>query len=151
MNLIDVSDGILEIRPFRPRKGSDREVYRLDTANQCLWRRKQRVLFDPKAFAVLSVLVEQAGQLVTKNELLDTVWASEIVCESVIKFQIGRIRALLRDTPKKPRFIETVHCRGYRFVGRLSIAKPQAANTETLIHDFIPRLPAEQELTFGPH
>ncbi len=49
--------------------------FRLDTVNQCLWRRTssgdERISLTPKAFAMLSYLVERAGRLVTQNELLE--------------------------------------------------------------------------------
>jgi DNA-binding winged helix-turn-helix (wHTH) protein len=53
--------------------------FRLDTLNQCLWRHmdtgnEKRILLTPKAFAVLQLLVERAGRLVTNDELLDAVW-----------------------------------------------------------------------------
>ena len=151
MNLMDFPGGTLEMRPFQPGKGLAREVYRLDMANQCLWRRKQRILFDPKAFAVLCVLIEQAGRLVTKDELLDAVWSGEIVCEAVIKFQIQRIRATLQDNPRTPRFIETAHRRGYRFIGRLAAVLPRTVRKRRLLYDFVPPATAEQEFTSGPH
>ena len=145
---MDFSSGMLEMKPFRPSKGS---TYRLDTANQCLWQRKKRILFDPKAFAVLCVLVKHAGRLVTKEELLDTVWEGEIVCEAVIKYQIQRIRAILQDTPKAPRFIETLHRRGYRFIGRLAVVQPRTVRKSKLLYDFAPPATIDQELVTGLH
>ena len=140
MNLMDISGGMLEIRPCQSEKGSAREAYHLDMTNQCLWRREQRILFDPKAFAVLCALIGHAGQLVTKNELLDTVWSGEIVCEAVIRLQIRRIRAILQDNPRTPRFIETAHCRGYRFIGQLSAVNPQTLDQSRLLYGFVPAL-----------
>jgi DNA-binding winged helix-turn-helix (wHTH) protein len=53
--------------------------FRLDTVNQCLWRRRdagddERILLRPKAYGVLRYLVEHAGRLVTEAELLEAVW-----------------------------------------------------------------------------
>ena len=140
MNLMDISDRILEMRPFGPGQDSVHEAYHLDMTNQCLWRREQRILVDPKAFALLCALIEHAGQLVTKNELLDTVWSDEIVCEAVIRFQIRRIRVILQDNPRTPRFIETAHCRGYRFIGQLLAVKPQTVDQRRLPYGFVPAL-----------
>jgi hypothetical protein len=55
------------------------DPFRLDTVNQCLWRRRnngdeERVLLPPKAYGVLLYLIEHAGRLVTQDELLDAVW-----------------------------------------------------------------------------
>ena len=90
--------------------------FRLDRENECLWRGKQAVALKPKAFAVLRYLVEHPGRLVTKNELLDAVWSDVAVSEGVLKFCIREIRKALGDKPQAPRFIETLHRRGYRFL-----------------------------------
>lgn len=148
MNYMDVSDSVIEMRPSRSSQGA---VYRLDMANQCLWKNKRRILFDPKAFTVLCTLIKHAGRLVTKNELLDMVWDGEIVCEAVIKYQIQRIRAILQDNPRTPGFIETAHRRGYRFIGRLAVVPPQTVKKETLFHDFVPSLLVEQGFTSDLH
>jgi DNA-binding winged helix-turn-helix (wHTH) protein len=93
----------------------------LDTANECLWRRREtthdeRVLLTPKAFAVLRCLVEHAGRLVTQEELLDAVWPGTYVQPEVLKSRIFEVRSALGDRPKTPRFIETLPRRGYRFI-----------------------------------
>jgi len=89
----------------------------LDWANQCLWRGSQAIKLRPKAFSVLSYLLGRPGQLVTKGELLDVVWPGTFVGEAVLKVIIGQIREALGDDPTTPRFIETAHRRGYRFIG----------------------------------
>lgn len=48
--------------------------FRLDLANQCLWRGEHRVPLTPKAFGVLRYLVEHPGRLVTQNEILEALW-----------------------------------------------------------------------------
>jgi len=95
--------------------------FRLDTVNQCLWRRceagpDERVLLTPKAFAVLHHLLKHAGRLVTQDELLQAVWPDTFVQPEVLKYQIADIRSVLGDHPKNPLFIETLPRRGYRFV-----------------------------------
>jgi DNA-binding response OmpR family regulator len=95
--------------------------FRLDAINECLWRRgeadqDERIRLTPKAFAVLSYLVEHAGCLVTQDELLEAVWPDTFVQPEVLKYQIADIRSILGDNPKDPVFIETVPRRGYRFV-----------------------------------
>jgi DNA-binding winged helix-turn-helix (wHTH) protein len=95
--------------------------FQLDSANQCLWRRREtaydeRVLLTPKAFAVLQYLVERPGQLVTQEELLAAVWPETYVKPEVLKSRIFGVRNALGDRPKTPRFIETLPRRGYRFI-----------------------------------
>jgi len=97
---------------------------RLDSANQCLWRRngsggEERILLTPTEFGVLDHLVEHAGQLVTHQQLLDAVWPGTAIEPQVVKNKIFHLRRLLEDEPKRPRYIETMPRRGYRFVGSL--------------------------------
>ncbi len=85
-------------------------------------------LSPPKAFAVLRRLVEDRGQLVSKEELLRAGWAKTHVSEGVLKVIILEIRRALGDDPAAPSFIETVPRRGYRFIGpRARQAKVPAA------------------------
>jgi DNA-binding winged helix-turn-helix (wHTH) protein/tetratricopeptide (TPR) repeat protein len=82
-----------------------------------LWHENQPVALPPRAFSVLCHLVEHAGTLVTKDELLDAVWQHRFVSESVLKVCINELRRTLDDSAKTPRYIETVSRRGYRFIG----------------------------------
>ena len=86
---------------------------RLDPGNARLWRGRQLIALTPKAFAVLCHLVEHAGQLVTKDALLTDVWPKIYVSEGVLSECVREIRKALGDTPQAPRFIQTVHRRGY--------------------------------------
>src|SRR5262245_29979026 len=92
----------------------------LDLANECLWDGLQAIKLRPKAFAVLDYLLEHPNQLVTKEELLNAVWPGTFVGEAVLKVVIRQIRDVLGDDPKSPRFIETAHRRGYRFISPIS-------------------------------
>src|SRR5262249_41715563 len=96
------------------------DPFSLDLSNECLWRGSQAIKLRPKAFAVLDYLLEHPGQLVTKEELLNAVWPSTFVGEAVLKVAIREIRDALIDDPNSPRFIETAHRRGYRFVGQIA-------------------------------
>src|SRR5215475_4677678 len=75
--------------------------------------------------AVLAVLVARAGQLVTKETLLQTAWPETVVSEAALVVCIREIRQALGDTARTPQYVETVHRRGYRFIGPL--APPEAA------------------------
>ncbi|HJQ70875.1 MAG TPA: AAA family ATPase [Blastocatellia bacterium] len=91
----------------------------LDLANECLWRGSQAIKLRPKVFAVLNYLFKRPGQLVTKEDLLSAVWPETFVGDTVLKVTIRQLREALGDDPKSPRFIETAHRRGYRFIGML--------------------------------
>ena len=83
----------------------------------------------PRAFAVLRHLVEHAGRLVTKDELFTTVWGDTIVSEAALTSCIRDLRRALGDSSRTPRYIETVHRRGFRFIGPVAAARgPDASD-----------------------
>jgi DNA-binding winged helix-turn-helix (wHTH) protein/tetratricopeptide (TPR) repeat protein len=98
--------------------------FRLDLRDERLWRGPEVVRLHPKSFAVLCCLVAQAGQLVTKEVLLAAVWTEATVNEDVITVAIRQLRQVLGDQARLPRFIETVHGRGYRFIAPVTVAAP---------------------------
>ena len=101
--------------------------FELDEAEARLMCGGQPVALAPKPFAVLSVLARTPQMLVTKNALLDAVWGHRFVTESVLKSAISEVRAALGDDPKRPRYIETVSRRGYRFIAAPVAAPSQSA------------------------
>src|SRR2546422_6515616 len=94
--------------------------FRLDLVNECLWCREEQIALRGKTFAVLRCLLDRPGQLVMKEALLKAVWPDTYVGESALTICIHELRQALRDNPKTPQFIETVHRRGYRFIGNVS-------------------------------
>jgi DNA-binding response OmpR family regulator len=107
----------------------------LDESNARLTHDGVPLDVPPKAFAVLCHLVRNAHRLVTKDELLDTVWGHRHVSESVLKTTINQLRTQLGDDPRAPRYIETANRRGYRFVAQVSplpVAKSPAPAGEAV-------------------
>jgi pimeloyl-ACP methyl ester carboxylesterase/class 3 adenylate cyclase len=94
------------------------EPFELDFATGRLNCGSEPVDLPPKALAVLQYLAERAGRLVPKEELLEVIWRSVHVTPDVLKVTIGEIRKMLGDSPKAPRYIETAHRRGYRFIAK---------------------------------
>jgi len=90
--------------------------FRLDPVNQRLNCDERVISLRPKTFGVLYHLAERANQLVTKDELLDVVWPGLNVGDAVLKGCVREIREALGDDPTAPRFIETAHRLGYRFI-----------------------------------
>src|SRR5262249_53178311 len=80
------------------------DCYTLDLANEQLLCEGEVVPLTPKAFAVLRRLVEDAGQLVTKEELLRAGWADTHVTEGVLKANVLELRRALADDAAAPRF-----------------------------------------------
>jgi DNA-binding winged helix-turn-helix (wHTH) protein len=98
----------------------------LDIRNGRLQRGPRVIAVRPKSLEVLHYLASRGGELVTKNEILDRVWSDTHVTEVVLKVCISELRRALRDRAQRPKYLETVHRRGYRFIARLS--PPPAAN-----------------------
>lgn len=90
--------------------------FRLDLSSEQLWCEDQTIALRPKTFAVLRYLVEHPEKLVTKDELLDAVWAGTVVSDTVLKSCIRELREALGDDVQEPQYIATVHRRGYRFI-----------------------------------
>src|SRR5262249_12699939 len=86
----------------------------------------------PKAFAVLDYLLRRPGQLITKEELLDAVWPGTFVGDAVLKVAIRQIREALDDDSKSPRYIDTAHRRGYRFIAPVSDSRPLINSNQKL-------------------
>lgn len=80
----------------------------------------QSIALQPRPWALLVHLCERAGQLVSKDELLDAVWGHRHVSDSVLKGAINIVRTALGDDPAAPRYIETAARRGYRFVAPIT-------------------------------
>jgi TolB-like protein/DNA-binding winged helix-turn-helix (wHTH) protein/Tfp pilus assembly protein PilF len=90
--------------------------YRLEVSNEQLWRDTQLVRLTPKALQVLCMLAEHSGQLVTKEELFQVVWSETVVSDAALTSCIQELRQALGDNARSPRYIETVHRRGFRFL-----------------------------------
>ncbi|UNK49391.1 tetratricopeptide repeat protein [Lysobacter sp. S4-A87] len=76
---------------------------------------------EPKAFAVLLMLLRRAGELVGRDELLDQVWGHRHVTPGVLTRVIAQLRHALGDDSQRPRYIQTQHALGYRFIGQLKV------------------------------
>jgi Tol biopolymer transport system component/DNA-binding winged helix-turn-helix (wHTH) protein len=111
--------------------------FRLDPAARTLWRREEAVALTPKVFDTLQFLVENAGRLLEKSELMESLWRDRFVEESNLTFNIKMLRRALNDDAQRPRFIETVPRRGYRFVAEVRRISRTAPATE--IAPAIPR------------
>jgi len=109
--------------------------YSLDPANARLLRDGQVLELVPKDLDVLCFLARRPGRLVSKDELLDAVWGRRFVSESVLKNAISRLRGLLGDDARTPRYIETAQRRGYRFIGGVDAPVPAASMRELVGRD----------------
>lgn len=98
---------------------------------------------EPKVMEVLVCLAGQAGEVVPKEKLLQTVWADTFVTEHVLKVTVSELRKALGDDAKHPRFIQTIPKQGYRLIAEVApaykesaeqIAAPSTANRKRAIY-----------------
>lgn len=89
------------------------------------------VKLEPKVFDVLHLLVRHRERVVTKAELLETVWTGEHVTESALPRAVTAARKALKDDRVRQLWIRTVHGRGYRFVGAVGEGGVEAAAPES--------------------
>jgi len=79
------------------------------------------IVLEPRLMRMLVYLVEHAGAVVSRDELMEAVWEGTIISESSLTSSISELRRLLQDDPQNPRFIETIRKRGYRLVASFTL------------------------------
>jgi TolB-like protein/Flp pilus assembly protein TadD len=102
----------------------------------------------PRAAAVLELLVEQAPQLVTKEEFVARVWDGKAVGDEALTSCIQELRRALNDDARQPRYIETRHRRGYRLVA--PVARRAAAPSKAMAETTPPPLPERPSIAVLP-
>ena len=91
----------------------------------------REVRLTPKALALLSFLAGRPGEVVTKDELFAAVWPKTEVGDAALVTCIQELRKALRDNARRPRYIETLHRRGYRFIAKLpAVQSPVTQDSE---------------------
>jgi len=106
-------------RPIHPPECYRFDGIVVDAAAHTLTRDGELHPVEPKAFSVLLILLRQAGQLVGRDQLLDAVWGHRHVTPGVLTRAIAQLRGALGDHAQEPRYIQTRHALGYRFIGHL--------------------------------
>ena len=127
-------------------------IYRFDNilvepAAHRLERDGQPLPVEPKAYALLLILLCHAGELVGKDMLLNDVWGHRHVTTGVLNRVVSQLRRTLGDSPAQPRYIATVHSLGYRFIGALQA--PSTAPDES--NDSPPRRAPPDEPVGATH
>jgi len=109
--------------------------FHLDPTNACLRQQQRLVKLKLKTFAILHYLIERAGRLVTKEELFAALWPETVVSDGVLTTLINELRTALHDDAKAPRFIETMHRRGYRFIAAVTTVPSPMSHAVSPIPD----------------
>ena len=95
----------------------------LEPGGHRLLRGTQEFPLRPKTFQTLLYLVEHHDRVVSKDELLEEVWAGSFVVETVVPHSISELRAILEDNAHLPRYIKTVPKVGYKFIADVAPAE----------------------------
>jgi DNA-binding winged helix-turn-helix (wHTH) protein/Tol biopolymer transport system component len=95
--------------------------FRLDCDRFSLSRAGRQLKLERKPMELLVLLAAANGRLVTRTEIAQQLWGSEVFVDTEhgINTAVRKIRQVLRDDPEQPRFVQTVTGKGYRFVGSL--------------------------------
>lgn len=101
----------------------------VDEAAHTLVRAGEPQSIEPKAFLVLLALLRRPGELIGRDDLLDLVWGQRHVTPGVLTRSIAQLRGVLGDDPHRPRYIQTRHALGYRFIGELLSGEGGLADT----------------------
>jgi non-specific serine/threonine protein kinase len=121
-------------------------AFSIDPDNRRFSHEDVELALEPKVLAVIIQLLNRAGTLVTRNELLDAVWGHRYVTPSTLSRVIALARRAFGDDSDDPQFIQTVHGAGYRYIGPVE-------RTSELSVDFAPpprmRIPARVESLIG--
>jgi DNA-binding winged helix-turn-helix (wHTH) protein/tetratricopeptide (TPR) repeat protein len=108
----------------------------LDLGSERLLRGREPIELRPKTWQLMRFLAENPGRLLTKDELLDEVWADVAVTPASLNQAIRELRQALGDDAREPRYIQTVHRRGFRFIASLERVDPNGvAGTERGVSD----------------
>ncbi len=120
--------------------------FQFEPGNARLARRGVALHAEPKAMRVLEVLLDSNGSLVDRDMLHNRVWGRVVVTPGTLTRLIAELRRLLGDNSLNPRFIETVHTKGYRWIGPVAQAK-HAVSRSALPERSIELIGRDDELT----
>jgi DNA-binding winged helix-turn-helix (wHTH) protein len=97
--------------------------FRLDAEKLMLYRGDAEITLPPKVIKTLAVLVENHGTILSKDELMEKVWADSIVEESNLSQYLYLLRKTLGNKPDGHPYVETLRRRGYRFTAQVRLLK----------------------------
>ena len=113
------------------------ERFRLDAGHLMLYGDAEEIPLPPKAVETLLVLVERRGEILSKDELMSTIWADSLVEESNLAKYLHILRNTLGDQQNGRPFIETLRRRGYRFVGDVRLEPANNADNRTPVSPLV--------------
>jgi len=113
-------------------------AFHLAAGVDLLYRDSEVVPLEPRAVRVLRYLAEHEDRVLSKEELLEEVWAGVFTTDGVLKKAVSQIRRTLGDDAEQSRFITTYHGRGYRFIAPVTRVGNLTPKIVTAPSDFVP-------------
>lgn len=107
-------------------------AFTFDVQSRLLRRGPIELPLPPRVLGVLEVLLERAGDVVPRQELIDRVWKDAFVTDTSLAEAISVLRQTLGDDPQNPAYVQTVHRRGYRFVAAVTPVPGERDRAEPL-------------------
>lgn len=110
-------------------------LFEADSGSGELRKQGEHVRLQDQPFRMLLLLLEHAGEVVTREELRENLWQENTFVEfdNGLNVAVKKIRDALGDSAENPRFIETVPRRGYRFIAPVSVATPSPPSSESRV------------------
>jgi cholera toxin transcriptional activator len=108
------------------------DAYQVDLRTGELRKQGRKIRLAGRPFQILALLLEQPGELLTRKELQQRLWPADtfVDFEHGVNAAIQTLRRALCDSHKKPRFIETLPRRGYRFIAAVEKIEPGAGDCD---------------------
>jgi DNA-binding winged helix-turn-helix (wHTH) protein len=111
-----------------PRDGFMSGEWAVAPSRNLLVRGEEEVHVEPRVMDVLVYLAERAGQVVSKDDLMARLWQDRCVTDDVLTVTIYALRKALGDDARRPRYIETVSRRGYRWIAPVDQIRPPGSS-----------------------
>jgi DNA-binding winged helix-turn-helix (wHTH) protein/TolB-like protein/Flp pilus assembly protein TadD len=109
--------------------------FRVDTERRLLFRNSDQISLTPKVFDTLLVFIQNRGEVLSKDRLMQEIWSDSFVEESNIAQNVAVLRKALGEKSKENRFIVTIPGRGYRFVAEVTGGSEMLLGAETAVPD----------------
>ena len=105
------------------------DVYEVDLRSEELWRGSRKIRCQRQPFRVLCALIQQPGEVVTREALQQAIWGDELPADAdhSLGIAVTKLREALSDSAESPRFVETLSRRGYRFIAPVVVTASEVS------------------------
>jgi DNA-binding winged helix-turn-helix (wHTH) protein len=114
--------------------------FRLDLESGELRKEAEEITLEPRVFALLAYLTENAGRVIPREELLEKLWPDTHVTDASLSQAVASLRDALDDDVREPLYLVTLPRRGYKFVAKVSEQRAATAGAHHILYglqDFI--------------